>query len=329
MSWRPSGLSLGVDVGGTKVLGVALDPQGAVVARSVAPTPQRVGTASRSLGSLVTTTVTHVLRELEQETDGACVDSPACIGLPGMVRRDGVLLFAPHLRGAEGLDLGSALPRRGGASIKVLNDADCAAVAEQRLGAAHGHANVLVITLGTGIGGGVLVDGTLLRGANGFAGEFGHMVIDPTGPECPCGSRGCWERYASGSAVGRCARDAAEAGRLEAIVERAGGDPEDVRGEHVTAAALAGDAEALTLLDHVGWWLARGLANLVASFDPSCIVIGGGLSRAADLLVPAARRHLRGLLEGGAQRPEIELVRASLGPDAGAVGAALIAGGHL
>jgi glucokinase len=323
---RPSELALGVDVGGTKVLGLAVDASGTIVARVTAPTPQRSPAAK--LGELVTDVVARTITDLEVATGGAAIDAPACVGLPGMVRRDGVLAFAPHLRGASGLDLGRALPERGGAMIAVRNDADCAAVAEQQRGAAGGHNDVVIITLGTGIGGGVIVDGTLLRGANGFAGEFGHMVIETNGPECPCGARGCWERYASGSAVGRFAREAAQAGRLEGVVASAGGDAEAVRGEHVTAAALAGDEEALEILDRVGWWLARGLANLVASFDPSCIVIGGGLSQAASLLVPAANRYLADLLEGGRSRPPVAVVTAAFGPDAGAMGASLIARGE-
>lgn len=323
MNPDPPRLSLGVDVGGTKVLGLAVDSTGAIVARTTEPTPTR--SPAENLGALVTEVVARTITDLERATDGRAIDAPACIGLPGMVRRDGVLAFAPHLRGAGGLDLGRTLPDRGGRTIAVRNDADCAAVAEQRRGAAVGHDNVVIITLGTGIGGGVIVDGTLLRGAHGFAGEFGHMVIETNGPECPCGARGCWERYASGSAVGRFAREAAQAGRLEGVVASAGGDPEAVRGEHVTAAALAGDVEALEILDRVGWWLARGLSNLVASFDPSCIVIGGGLSQAASLLVPAANRYLSDLLEGGRSRPSVEVVTAAFGPDAGAMGASLIA----
>jgi glucokinase len=180
------------------------------------------------------------------------------------------------------------------------------------------------VTLGTGIGGGIISSGRLLRGCNGFGGEIGHVVVDPTGPRCPCGKRGCWERYASGAGVARLAREAAIAGRLGSVVATVG-DAEAVRGEDVTLAAAGGDEEAQRVLDEVGWWLALGLANLAAILDPACFVLGGGLSDASALLVPSTNRHLVGLLEAGGRRPTIPVLAAALGPRAGAVGAALLA----
>jgi len=319
----PPSLALGVDVGGTKVLGVAVDPNGRVVAEGREPTPQAMEADG---GERLADTVASVITTLAADVGVPVRSLPIGVGLPGMMGRDGVLLFAPNLRSASGADLVGLLEKRlGGSRVAVANDADCAALAEQRLGAARGHDDVIVVTLGTGIGGGLIVGGELVRGGRGFAGEVGHMVINVSGPACPCGARGCWERYASGSAVGRLAREAAQAGRLEAIVASAGGEPEAVRGEHVTAAALAGDRDALALIDQVGWWLARGLANLVHVLDPTCIVIGGGLSEAGALLVPAARRHLVGLLEAGDLRPPIDVVAATFGQEAGSIGASLLA----
>ena len=144
----------------------------------------------------------------------------------------------------------------------VDNDATCATVAEWAFGAATGVTDAVMVTLGTGIGGGIIAGGHVVRGASGFGGEIGHMVVDPTGPVCPCGKRGCWERFASGSGLGRLAREAAHAGRLDEVVSLAGGDAESVRGEHVTTAAKAGDAGALAVLGELGWWLALGLSNL-------------------------------------------------------------------
>jgi len=320
---RPPGLALGVDVGGTKVLGLLVDAAGVVLARRLVATPQL---DCSDLGERVADSVAELVTELIA-AEGVEGDELALgVGMPGMMGLDGVLLFAPNLKSASGADMVSLLAGRlGGLKASVANDADCAALAEQRFGAARGHDDVLVVTLGTGIGGGAIIGGQLLRGGRGFAGEVGHMVIDVNGPECPCGNRGCWERFASGSGMGRIAREAATAGRLSSVVELAGGDPEAVRGEHVTRAALIGDAEALGLIDEVGWWVARGLANLVCVLDPTCIVIGGGLSDAASLLAPAAQRHLPALLEAGTERPEIKVVGASLGPEAGAMGAAILA----
>ena len=166
-------------------------------------------------------------------------------------------------------------------------------LAEHRLGAARGHGHVVMVTLGTGIGGGIVLDGRVQVGSAGFAGEIGHMVVDPAGPPCPCGRRGCWERFASGAGLGVLAREAALAGRLGEVVRLAGGDPESVRGEDVSAAAAAGDPAAQQVIEEVGWWIGFGLANLAAVLDPECFVLGGGVVQAGDLLLESARAALR------------------------------------
>lgn len=317
---------VGVDVGGTKILAVVLDDAGEIVAAERRLTPhvrdRTVGdTAARTIIDATSTALSSVQSELGDAVVG--------VGLPGMMRRDGVLAFAPNLKTANGGDLAQSLRDQvPGLRVVCENDADCAAVAEHRLGAARGVRDVVMVTLGTGIGGGLIVDGELVRGANGFAGEIGHMVVNPSGPRCPCGNRGCWERYASGAGVARLSQEAAAAGRLATIVHQVGG-VEQVRGEDVTHAAHEGNAEALAVIDEVGWWLAVGIANLVAIIDCSLIVIGGGLWEASSLLVPAARRHLADLIEGREVRPVVEVVPAAFGDRAGAVGAALVAGERL
>jgi glucokinase len=180
-------------------------------------------------------------------------------------------------------------------------------------------------TIGTGIGGGLVSEGRLQRGRHGFAGEIGHMVVDPQGPRCPCGQRGCWERYASGSGLGWMAREAAQAGVAGRVVQLAGGDPEAVRGEHVTAAAGEGDAEAREVMARFAWWLALGLANLANVLDPEVIVLGGGMVSAGRVLLDPAREAFDRLVEGAGHRPLIPLVAARLGERAGAIGAALLA----
>src|SRR5205823_7234153 len=169
-------------------------------------------------------------------------------GVPGLVDRDGVLRVAPNLRGAAGLAVRQEMQARVGVPVQADNDATCAAWGERALGAARGLDEVVLVTLGTGIGGGLISGGRIQRGANRFAGEIGHMVVDPSGPPCPCGRRGCWERYASGSGLGRLAREAAHAGLAPRVVDLAGGDPEAVRGEHVSAAMAEGDAAAGRIL---------------------------------------------------------------------------------
>ncbi len=333
----------GVDLGGTKALGVVLDADGSLVAEARAPTPE----SAFSLGSatpgphgqaqteraeeivecimgLVSTLTQAIGTPPSPGDDGFALG----LGLPGMVDDQGRLRFSPHLPSAAGIDLAVMLaPRLGGVVLVIDNDANCALVAESTTGALKGAQEALMVTLGTGIGGGILVRGRVLRGAEGFAGEVGHMVVDPSGPWCPCGRRGCWERFASGDALGRSAREAAGAGRLAGALELAGGRVEDLRGEHVTAAAAAGDPGALAVMAELGWWVALGLANLTAVLDPPVIAIGGGLAAAGDCLFEPTRKAFRELLEGSAVRRVASLVPAALGERAGAVGAALIARG--
>lgn len=317
MSWP----SVGVDVGGTKVLAVLADAEGAVLAEARRSTPG----ATDAPGVVVADSVAEVLADLEAAAGRDLGDLTVGVGVPGMLSFDGVVAFSPNLPSTSGADLPKVLAARlAGRHCVVTNDADAAAVAEHRLGAAREVDDFVLVTLGTGIGGGIVSGGRLLRGSAGFAGEIGHVVVDPSGPRCPCGKRGCWERYASGAGVARLAREAAVAGRLGALA-RSVGDPEAVRGEDVTHAAAAGDREALAVLEEVGWWLALGLANLAAILDPSCFVLGGGLSEASAMLLPPTRRHLVGLLEGGERRPLITVVAAELGSHAGAIGAALLA----
>ncbi len=293
-------ISVGLDVGGTKVLGVALDPRdpGTVLGEDRVATPDG--------GDGLVATLLGLARSLAPEVGAIGV------GVPGLVDRSGTLHMGPHLRRMHDVPLARLLSERAGVPTLVDNDANCHAVGEQRVGAAAGSAEALVVTLGTGIGAGIITGGRLLRGANGFAGEPGHMVVDPNGPPCPCGKRGCWERFASGTGLGRLARDAANGGRLDAAVELAGGDPEAVRGEHVTAAAQAGDPDAQAVLDNLAHWIALGLANLVNILDPSIIVIGGGLVEAADLLLPEVRDRFADLVMAGKQRPPVPIVPAAL-----------------
>jgi glucokinase len=244
------------------------------------------------------------------------------VGAPGLVDREGVLRFAPNLVGVAEVPIGAELSARLGLPVRVDNDATCATWGERQVGAAKGYDDVVLVALGTGIGGGIVVDGRLLRGANGFAGEVGHMIVDPDGPPCPCGKRGCWERFASGSGLARLGRQAAEAGRAARILALADGDPSRVRGEHVTVAAAEGDAEAAAVMVDFGWWVALGLANLANVFDPQAFVLGGGLVEAGELLLAPVRAAFADLVTGGGHRPAVTIVPAALGERAGAIGAA-------
>jgi glucokinase len=310
--------SIGIDVGGTKVLGVVLEADGTVAAEARVATPAGNDALVEALAGVVA--------ELDAAGDGHGVGLPVGVGAPGLVDVRGTVRFAPNLAGVRGLDLPGRLGGRlGGRRVVADNDATCAGWAEVRHGAARGAGHVLMVTLGTGIGGALVSEGRLMRGANGFAGEIGHMVVDPGGPPCPCGRSGCWERYASGSGLGRLAREAAHAGQSDLVVELAGGDPEGVRGEHVTAAAASGDPGAVGVLGRFAGWLALGLANLANALDPELIVIGGGLVEARELLLPPIRAEFAGMVEAGTARPAIRIEAAALGERAGAIGAAVLA----
>lgn len=304
---------VGIDVGGTKLLGVVVDPADPASPRAVGRRATPVGTDG----------LIDALASLVDELDPGGSSSVG-IGLPGLVDHDDHFRYGPNLPGVEDVGLGDVLGGRLGRSVVVDNDATCATVAEFRVGAGVGHADGILLTIGTGIGAGIVVDGAVRRGANGFAGEPGHMVIDRDGPRCPCGRRGCWERFASGSGLGRLGRDAAIAGRLTAAVDLAG-DAEAVRGEHVVEAARSGDTEAGVVLDEFAWWLAAGIGNLVDILDPSVVILGGGVMDAADVLLARVVDAVPGQVMGSGHRPPVSIAVASAGEHAGAVGAALIA----
>lgn len=305
--------TIGLDVGGTKLLAVALDDAGDVVAERKVTAPAAGPRFSASLAAVAT------------ELAGG---APRAVGLgvPGMVDRHGELRASPHQPGLVGLPLARDLARElEGAHVWVGNDATCAGWAEHSRGAAQGVDDVLLVTLGTGIGGGLVAGGRLVEGAHRYAGEIGHMVVDPGGSRCACGQRGCWEEVASGRALGRMARSRAGEGRAPAILRLAGGDPAAVLGEHVTGAAAAGDADAVELMVEYTSWLALGLANLTNVLDPGVVVIGGGLVEAGEVLMAPLREAFRSQVEGFEHRPGLMLVPAALGERAGAVGAALLA----
>jgi glucokinase len=303
--------TIGVDVGGTKCLAVALEGGRIIDERRVA-TPNSAAAVLDAIAGVAS-----------EVADGKAIRGVG-VGVPGLVDRGGVLRFAPNLPGVVDVPIKAELEARLGAPVRVDNDATCAAWGERQVGAAQGYDDVILVTLGTGIGGGIVAGGTLLRGAHGFAGEIGHTVIDPDGLACGCGQRGCWEQYASGGGLGRLGQKAAAEGRAARVLARAGGEPGLVRGEHVTVAAADGDAEAQAVLAELGWWVALGLANLANVFDPQAFVIGGGLVEAGDLLLGPVRAAFAGLLTGAAHRPPVDILPATLGEHAGAIGAACL-----
>ncbi|TQJ50399.1 ROK family glucokinase [Phycicoccus sp. SLBN-51] len=314
-------LSIGIDIGGTKVAGGVVDNEGAVLHRARRDTPHR----SKKPGVVENTIVEVVDELLEVVGPGAVV--AVGIGAAGFVAADrATVVFAPHLSWRHE-PLRDALQRRVPVPIFVDNDANAAAWAEWRFGAARGETHVMMVTLGTGIGGALLMNGQVVRGRFGIAGEFGHMQVVPGGQRCECGNRGCWEQYASGNALVREARSLMTANSPIAsdLLDRVGGDPANLTGPLITEAAQAGDQTAVELLAEIGSWLGVGIANLAAAFDPGLFVIGGGVSAAGDLLLGPARETFRKHLTGRGYRPEAGIVAAQLGNEAGLIGAADLA----
>ena len=310
-------LYCGLDLGGTKVLGLVVDASGGepLVVRKVS-TPTGEDAVVDALAS--------VAAELIAEA-GADRVRAVGLGAPGLVDRSGTLRYGPNVAGLIDVSLADLLHARLGIPAVVDNDATCAAWGEHERGAAQGANHSITVTLGTGIGAGLVIGGRLVRGANGMAGEPGHTTVDPNGPPCPCGRRGCWERYASGAGLARMARDAAEAGQLDGVLSRVGGDAAVIRGEDVVEAARAGDAETQVVLDELAWWTALGIANLIAVLDPEVVVLGGGLIDAADLWLDQTRRRITELTVAAGHRDLPPVVAAVHGAEAAALGAALLA----
>lgn len=309
-------LTLGVDIGGTKVAGGVVDRDGTVLARLRRPTPQDDTPA-------IVRTIIEVIEELRKDNPVEAIGLSAA----GFIDADASrVLFAPNVSWVDEPirdDVTAAIEL----PVVVENDANAAAWGEARFGAGVGVSNLVCVAVGTGIGGGILLGGELYRGAFGVAAEFGHMRVVPDGRQCGCGNRGCWERYASGTALALEARTGAterpqDAARLLGL---AGGDASQITGPMVTEAARDGDVVALAAFDAVGRWLGEGMADLSATLDPACYVVGGGVSEAGDLLLDPARRAYAAHLTGRKYRPLAEIRLAQLGNDAGLVGAADLA----
>ncbi len=311
-------LAVGVDFGGTKVLGTLVDPQGNIVAEQRVRTPYD--------GDQLIEVMTELVGAFEEKAGGPVAGIG--VGAAGLVDRNGVLHYGPNVGGVTDVDLKSGIEARlPGKTVVIDNDANVATWAEHLFGAGKGAREMVMVTLGTGIGGGIVVGGQLFRGYNGFAAEVGHMTLVAGGVQCACGKQGCWEAYASGRALGRLGRDAAEDAAFPRAIELAG-SIDAIRGEHVTAAAREKDPTALAVLDEFSRWLAIGVTNLIALFDPQTVVIGGGLAEESELFLDSAKRHLADLTFGSTNRPEVPLVVATLGERAGAIGAAMTVHGY-
>ncbi len=312
--------AIGVDIGGTKIAAGVVDEEGGILART------RRDTDAGDVAS-IDRAIAEVYQELaaEYEVDALGI---AAAGFVNADRRS--MNFAPNIAWRD-YPLAAKVREYLGDAVRIVveNDANAAGWAEFQFGVARHATDMLLLTVGTGLGGAIVAAGELLRGKWGVAAEVGHLRVVPGGHYCGCGHEGCWEQYASGSALVRDGQAALTANpdRGRRLLEACGGDPARLTGPQITAAAQDGDPLAVSLLASVGRWLGEGAASVTALLDPELIVIGGGVAAAGDLLLRPAREAFLTQLSARGHRPEAAIELAAHGNEAGIIGAADLARG--
>lgn len=309
--------TIGIDVGGTKVLGGVVDQFGKVLARARRDTPRQGGLA-----------LTQTIAEIALELLGQYEITSVGVSAAGFVSSDRkTMLATPNIADWNGVNLDSELTKLIALPVIIENDANAAAWGEAKFGAGRDEAHMMMLTVGTGIGGGVVVNGALYRGAFGTAAEFGHMRVVPDGHLCGCGARGCFEQYASGNALLRHAREAINASPEIArnLLSRGDGTAAGLTGKAITDAARDGDPVALAAFNTTGQWLGAGIATLSAVLDPACVVIGGGVIDAGEILLAPTRTALERTMPFAGKHPYPRIIAAELGNEAGLVGVADLA----
>ena len=305
--------AIGLDVGGTNIRAGVVRTDGVILDSERIATPAR---AQHRFDAMV-----EMVRDLSaRDPVGSAV--PVGVGAAGLVDLDGVVRYSPNLDWRD-TPVRAQLADALGVPVRVENDAAVAAWGEYRVGAAqHAVGGALMLTIGTGVGGGLVMDDHLVRGATGVGAEFGHIIVDEGGPRCPCGNQGCLEAVASGSAIGRLAREAlagwSASGSLLAQAD-------EVTGTAVTDAAQRGDQLAVRVLADAGTWLGVGIASLVNALDPEIVIIGGGALDAGAMLFDPAVDAYHARVVAREYREVPPVVGAELGDDAGLIGAALLA----
>ena len=306
--------AIGIDIGGTKVLGGVVTSSGEILATARRDTPREGGRA-------LTEAIANVATELVQQYP---VDSIG-VSAAGFISSDRqTLLATPNISNWNGVNLVAELSEILDKKIALENDANAAAWGEFKFGAGRGRNDLMMLTLGTGVGGGLILDGSVFRGAFGIGAELGHIRLVPEGQLCGCGIRGCLEQYASGSALMRHAREAIDASPLLArnLLDRGDGTIESLRGSDITDAARDGDPVAIAAFNTMATYLGAGIASLCAVIDPSCVVLGGGVIDAGELFLGPTRDAALRLIPFSGKHPYPEIVAAELGNHAGLVGVA-------
>lgn len=308
---------VGVDLGGTKIATALTDTDCQILKYETARTE-----ASRGADAIVDQMVSEIKRLTAGLPKEAVLGvGVACAGLiePGT----GKVLYSPNLNWRD-LPLKEMIESRVPPPVYVGNDVNMAALGELHYGAGKGARQMVCVFVGTGIGGGIVIDGHLYEGANGFAGEIGHTTIDWDGPDCPSGNAGCWEGFASGTAMQRRAVEALDRGEVSVLAERIAGDASKMRVELISEAAAEGDALALRIIEETGEMLGAGCANIVNFLNPERIILGGGVIRGVPQLVDLVREVVRRRALKDAVAAT-EIVKATFGREAGVIGAAVLA----
>jgi glucokinase len=310
-------LTIGVDVGGTKVGAGVVDEHGQILEKIRRPTPSTNPQETAAV-------IAEVVDLLKSKFDDVVAVGLGAAGFVDETRS--TVLFAPNLAWRDE-PIKEKVESRVGLPVVVENDGNAMAWGEARFGAGRGEGFLVCVTLGTGIGGGIIIDGKLYRGRFGIGAEFGHVRVVPDGRRCGCGNRGCWEQYASGNALVHEARDLARVAPAMAarLLELGNGLPEGISGPEITQAAREGDPAALECFRTIAQWAGQGLADLAAILDPGAFIIGGGLSDAGDLLIEPIREAFGSVLTGRGHRVMADIRIAELGSSAGIVGAADLA----
>ena len=311
--------TIGVDLGGTHIRLAVVDDTGTILHEHRGASP------SATLDELIDAVGSGTAELLAAATADGITVGAIGVGVAALVDDDGVARYAPNVPALVNAPLRDDIAQVTGLTAIIDNDANVAAWGERAHGAMQGMRNALLLTLGTGIGGGIVLDGRVFRGANGFAAEVGHWQFDPHERRCACGQPGHWEAWASGTGLGVLAREVVARGDAPSVLAAAGGSPDAVSGEHVSRAALDGAADALAVLDTYADFVATGFAGLANILDPEAIVISGGLVNVGAVLVDRIRERFPLHLEGREFRPEIPIVAARLGDQAGVIGAAVLA----
>jgi glucokinase len=313
-------LLIGVDFGGTNIVTAVVNTQGVIVAKTKVAAEIPRGVAH------VVANIARSIRDAAARADIA-LESIIAIGLgsPGPLNsREGIVINPPNLTGWNNVPIRRMIEEEFHRPVVLDNDANAAAFGEFWAGAGKGINALVCFTLGTGVGGGIIVDGTLLRGADDTGGELGHCTIDYDGYPCKCGNRGCLEMYVSATAIVRRTRDAIERGEKTIVYELVDGDLDRLTSKLVHTALLKGDALAARIMHETGVFLGVGIANAVNALNPEMVVICGGVIEAGEQLFAPAREEVKKrAFEGPAKRAQI--VPAILGDDAGCIGAAGIA----